>query len=72
MWFNKLLWELFKRNSICDKCGSPSKGNLFCERCKEYLDNIERKNKEEENAKKELRRRNWIKKREEFLNDKDG
>ncbi len=72
MWFKKILGKIFRRNSVCEKCDSPSLGNLLCKRCQEYIDCIEMKKKEEIKAKEELKRRNWIKTVDKFLKDKNG
>lgn len=71
MWFEKILKKL-RGNSICDKCGALSNGNLLCELCQEYFDSIERKKKEEIKVKEELRRKSWIVQRDAFLKEENG
>ena len=71
MWFEKIL-KKFRRNSICDKCNAPSQGNKLCEKCQEYVDYVEMKKKNDIQVKKELKRRSWIKTRDEFLNNENG
>ena len=71
MWFKKLTQRFFKRNSICNKCNSPTQGKVYCDKCQEYIDCMELKKNEEINAKEELKRRNWIRTRNEFLNNKN-
>ncbi len=72
MWFEKVLKKIFRKNSVCDKCKSPSQGKLLCEKCQEYVDDVELKKENEIKVKKELKRRNWIKIRDEFLDNKNG
>ncbi len=68
MWFKAFFLKIFRRESICDKCGSVSLGNSLCNACQRYDDLLKIKRESEIAAKKELERRNWIKTRDEFLN----
>jgi len=72
MWFKKLLIKLVKKSPICYKCNSPSNGDIMCEKCQEYLDDIELKKQEDIKAKEALKIRSWIKTRDEFLDKKNG
>jgi hypothetical protein len=72
MWFQKYFQKIFKRNSICNKCNSPSNGKPLCEKCQEYVDYVNMKNEEEAKNKEELKRRSWVKIRDDFLNSKNG
>ncbi len=60
-----------KRNLFCIKCNFPVKDVLYCDKCQEYIDDMENKKMESIKAKEELQRRSWIKSRDEFLNKKD-
>ncbi len=71
MWFEKIL-KKFKRNSICDKCGSLSYRNLYCEECKDYIDSLELRKEEQEKAKAKMNKRAWINTRDKFLMEKHG
>ena len=71
MWFEKIL-KRFKKNSNCDKCNSPSHGDLYCEECKDYIESIELRKKEQEKAKAEMNQRAWIITRDKFLKEKYG
>jgi len=71
MVFEKIL-KRFRKNSICDKCGSPSHRNLYCEECKDYIESIELRKKEQEKAKVEMNQRAWITTRDKFLKEKYG
>ncbi|KKL81576.1 hypothetical protein LCGC14_1993390 [marine sediment metagenome] len=68
MWFKAFFLNIFRRKSICDKCGSVSLRNSLCNACQTYGDLLKIKRESEIAAKKELERRNWIKTRDEFLN----
>ena len=71
MWFKAFFLKILRRESICDKCGSVSLRNSHCNACQRYDDLLKIKRESEIVAKKELERRNWIKTRDEFLNNQN-
>ncbi len=71
MWFEKIL-KRFRKNSVCNKCNSLSHGDLYCEECKDYIESIELRKKEQEKAKAEINRNAWINTRDKFLKEKYG
>lgn len=72
MGFKKIFIKVFRKNLSCEKCNCVSNGNLLCEKCQEYIDDMEIKKEGEVQAKEDLRRRNWIEVRDKFLENKNG
>lgn len=72
MLFKKFLKRILNKERVCDKCNSFSDNNFLCFRCQEYIDYTELKKQKEIEAKGELKRRNWIEIRDEFLKNKNG
>lgn len=62
--------SFFKRNYVCPKCNSPTYGKLLCVKCNEYVRIVDEQKKSEIEAKEELKRRNWVKIRDDFLKKK--
>ena len=71
MWLKKIL-NNFRSNKFCDKCNSSVNGNLLCDKCQDYVGHMKKKEEEEIKAKEELKRRSWIIKRDNFLDNNNG
>ena len=64
--------DIFKKNYICPKCNGETYGEEFCKECTQYVRIVDKQKKLEIEAKEDLKRRNWIKIRDEFLNNQNG
>ena len=64
--------RFFKRNKVCPKCDAETYGKKFCIKCQEYIMITEEQKNKDIKAKDDLRRRNWIRVRDEFLKEVNG
>jgi len=64
--------NLFEKTEVCPKCHDATGGERLCFNCREYNRIIEKQKKREAEAKEDLKRRNWIRIRDEFLETEDG
>ena len=69
--FNKVR-DILKKNNVCPKCNCETYGEKFCLKCSEYVRIVEKQKALEVEAKEDLKRRNWIKLRDEFLKNQNG
>ena len=72
MTFFKKIKDIFRKNYVCHKCGDLTDGKDLCEKCTKYFEVTKRQKVLEICAKEEMKRRNWIKIRDDFLKNQDG
>lgn len=66
------LKRISKGNLVCTKCNSNSYGKDLCSKCQRYFDHVEEKTRLDEKMKADLKRRNWIRIRDDLLEELDG
>lgn len=67
MWIKEVLIKFFRINSFCNKCNSPTIGNLLCEKCQRYFELIEQKRLESSKVVEENKRKNFVIQRDKYL-----
>lgn len=72
MKFFSKICGVFQKNYVCYKCDSSTYGEKLCSKCNEYVRIVEAQRKLEIEAKEDLKRRNWIRIRDDFLDSQDG
>ena len=70
-WFKKIM-KRFQKNYICPRCNELTYGNELCLLCTKYENITQRQQMMDAKAKDELKRRDWIRHRNEFLENNDG